>query len=120
MGNLRRIRWWHWIPRFYWRVVAVVEHGDEVPTSIPRKGMVLVGCRETPKWLAFDCPCRIKHRMMVNLDPRRSPSWKLSSEKRLTIWPSFDYRGGTRQRCHVLITRGRVVWVTATDKEQVG
>jgi hypothetical protein len=108
------IRWWQWLPWLPWRLVVVVEAADEIPNRMPRNGIALVGSQGYPKWLAFDCPCRTGHRVMVNLDPARSPRWRLSGEKALTIWPSFDCRQPQR-RCHYLITHGRVVWVSEKE-----
>src|SRR5207249_3782675 len=85
VARMSGIRWWQWLPWLPWRLVAVVEEADEVPNRMPRNGIVLVGSQRHPKWLAFDCPCRTGHRVMVNLDPTRSPRWRLSGEKALTI-----------------------------------
>src|SRR5712691_6875807 len=94
-----------------WRIVATVEAADEIPIQIPRRGAVLVGSLKRPKWLAFDCPCNTGHRVMVTLDPRHRPHWKVTDHKKLTVWPSFDYRANER-RCHYVIRKGRVLWVT--------
>lgn len=104
-----RIRWWHWIPRLHWRLVGVVADADEVPTRLPRRGMVLVGTLERPKWLAFDCPCATRHRILLNLETRRRPFWRVVTTSALTIWPSVDFRADFR--CHYFLKRGRVVWV---------
>ena len=51
-------RWWRAVwPFSPWRIVAEVDAADEVPDRLPRKGAVLVGSRQHPKWIAFDCPC---------------------------------------------------------------
>lgn len=105
------IPWWHWLPRLSWRIVATVEAADEVPERIPRNGAVLVASGDRLKWLAFDCPCRTGHRVLVNLDASRVPSWRVTNHASLTLMPSVDWRGRDR-RCHYLIRRGRVVWVT--------
>lgn len=91
-----------------------VEAADEVPSRLPRNGVVLVGSRERPKWVVFDCPCRTGHRIMVSLDSSHSPHWRIVGDNKLTIWPSFYYRT-TVQRCHYVIKHGQVVWVC--DKE---
>ena len=95
-----------------WRVVSTVSEADEVPLSLPRRGAVLVGSLKRPKWLAFDCPCDKRHRIMVNLDPLHRPYWKLSSIKPLSLWPSIDSRT-KRRRCHYFIEVGRVHWMNS-------
>lgn len=111
MAGVARISWWHWIlPRGTWRVIATVDAADEIPQRLPRNSAVLVGSFKRPKWLAFDCPCRTGHRIMVTLDPSHVPHWNIAKFKPLTLEPSVDYRN-VQRRCHYIIRRGRVVWV---------
>jgi hypothetical protein len=100
-----------WLPsRRGFRVVAIVDAADEIPDDLPRMGAVLVGTTERPTWLAFDCPCRDHHRVMLNLDRNRRPTWAVIGTKPLTVRPSIDeYRGA--ERCHYFIRQGRVQWV---------
>ena|ERR1043166_8637274 len=103
------IRWWHWLPKFSWRVAGTVEHADEVPDHLPSKIAIVVGSTERPKWLAFDCPCRTGHRILIPVDPAQRPSWSLVDTSPLTIAPSVDSHSPGR-RCHYFIRSGRVVW----------
>lgn len=106
---MSNIPWWQWLPIPWWRIVAIVSAADEVPSHMPRKGAVLVGSRRQPKWLAFDCPCWHKHRVMVTLDPSHQPHWTVTGSLFLTLWPSVDDRtAGTR--CHYIIRNGRTLW----------
>jgi hypothetical protein len=103
---------WHWLPypgrpR---RVIGRVTTADEVPVRLPRHGAIVVGPQDAPTWVAFDCPCPERHRVMLNLDSRRRPVWTLGRKSRLTISPSVDeFRGSTR--CHYFIRDGRTKWV---------
>lgn len=109
MDNLR-FSWTDWLPWRDWRVVGVVDAADEVPTRLPPKAAILVGSFEYPKWLAFDCPCGQKHRIMVSLDPRNRPFWRLTGSSKLTLSPSIDaFRG--KKRCHYVVKDGRIRWV---------
>jgi hypothetical protein len=110
MVGLTSIPWWQWLPWPYWRIVAEVEAADEVPVRLPRKGVVLVRQWRTAKWLAFDCPCRGGHRVLLNLESSRWPHWRLLDNRSLTLSPSIDERTAMG-RCHYFIVRGRVVWV---------
>jgi hypothetical protein len=103
-------KWWHWLPRWRWRIIGVVEAADEIPARLPQKGVVVVGLVDDPKWLAFDCPCLTGHRIMVNLDVNRLPHWEVFRTSALTVWPSIDCVG-PRRRCHYLIAGGRVIWI---------
>lgn len=111
MAGLKRISWWQWItfPGRKWRIVTTVDAADEIPERLPAHGVVLVGSLEHPKWIAFDCPCKSGHRIIVALDRAYSPHWRITSIKKLSITPSIDYCG-TGRRCHYFITKGRTVW----------
>ncbi|MFN0008778.1 MAG: DUF6527 family protein [Planctomycetota bacterium] len=105
------IAWYEWwLPFRSWRIVCSVEAADEIPKSLPERGVVVVGSSERPKWIAFDCPCRSGHRIMITLDPGHRPHWHIVSRKRLTLSPSVDYRGNGR-RCHYFVRNGSVEWI---------
>lgn len=109
MANLARSLWRKWIPGRPWRIVATVDAADEIPLRLPPRGAVLVGSLHHPKWLAFDCPCKRGHRIMVTLDPSHYPHWTILDEKKLTVSPSIDYQA-PEHHCHYWISRGRVFW----------
>lgn len=102
------IGWWEWWPFSRWRLIGPVEAADEVPDRLPRRGAILVGTRQHPKWIAFDCPCRHRYRILLPLDARRRPHWRLHPGERLTLRPSIDALNESR-RCHYFITNGRTV-----------
>lgn len=110
MAGVARIPFWEWIPGRAWRIVAAVEAADEIPERLPPRGAVVVGSLQRPKWLAFDCPCKTGHRIMVTLDPTHSPHWVIKKEKKLSISPSVDYRTADR-RCHYYVTNGTIRWI---------
>lgn len=114
MARLRLPRngWWAWFPWRRWSLIQEVEAADEIPEHIPEKGVVVVGTIAAPKWLAFDCPCKEPHRVMLNADARRRPHWVIKESQRLTLSPSVDERR-TNKRCHYWIRRGRIRWVSA-------
>ncbi len=134
-----KIRWWKWrwidwLPRWLTRLpewqwprldwlpqsltrqpplycIGNVESADEVPEKLPTNTAVLVGESSRPKWIAFDCPCRSGHRIMLNLDRGRSPFWQLSAaEGPLSLSPSVNYYD-VRRRCHYFIRNGKVDWM---------
>lgn len=116
MARIAQIPLWEWIPGRPWRIVAAVEAADEIPARLPPQGAVMVGSSEHPKWLAFDCPCKTGHRVMVTLDPTHRPHWVITKENKLSITPSVDYRTAD-QRCHYLVTNGKIIWVKDKDRE---
>lgn len=109
----RLLNYLPWLQRF--AVVKRVEAADEIPESLPQFGAVLVGSEAAPRWLAFDCPCRTGHRIMLNLDNSRRPFWMVSSTKHLTIHPSVDSRRPER-RCHYWMRNGKIHWVPSATR----
>ena len=110
MADKVKISWWQWLPIWRWRIVAVVESADDIPQRVPRNGAVLVGVGAHPKWIAFNCPCRSGHRIMLNTDKLRSPHWTVTTRASLTISPSID-SAHLKRRCHYFIRNGRIKWV---------
>ena len=109
MARVGKTRITDWIPRpnRRYRVILSVEAADEIPKRIPRRGVVLVRQEQSPTWMAFDCPCADRHRVMLNLDRRRRPYWSISDAKRITVSPSIDETRGDC-RCHYFLRGGRV------------
>ncbi|MFF3018201.1 DUF6527 family protein [Streptomyces sp. NPDC057939] len=62
------------------------------------------------KWIAFDCPCTERHRVILNLNTKIRPSWTVGSSTPLTISPSIDELRGDK-RCHYLIKDGHIDWI---------
>lgn len=106
---MKPIRWWHWFPRFRWFIAGTVEHADEVPDHLPSKAAVLVGSLQEPKWLAFDCPCRSGHRILIPLHRQQTPHWRVLAQKPLTVAPSINFQSA-QKRCHYFIRGGKVMW----------
>ena len=111
------ISWW----RRFWRTlfpdpgircIAKVESADEIPAELPKNGAVVVVSGSYQKWVAFDCPCSARHRIMLNLDRTRHPSWTVHqlTNGNLSIAPSVNYYDGDR-RCHYFIRDGQINWV---------
>lgn len=111
MAGAMKIPWWQWWPLRAWRTVGVVESADEIPDRLPRRGAVLVGAPGRFKWVSFDCPCRRKHRVLLNTDRARRPFWavEVSDRGRLSISPSIDQLDGGR-RCHYFVRDGKTLW----------
>lgn len=94
-----------------WRIVDTVAAADEIPAVLQPFCAVVVMPGRRPTWIAFDCPCVARHRIMLNLDSQRYPRWRIARREPLTISPSvLDHSTGS---CHFLIRGGRTVWVTS-------
>jgi hypothetical protein len=94
-------------PRY--RHVDYYASQSEVPGSIRRHTIAIVGTVSAPKWALFECPCGTNHRVVLNLAPSQWPCWTI--EKRdagINMAPSVDVREG--RRCHYWVRGGRVTW----------
>ncbi len=82
----------------------------DVPDHLPRNTGVVVRKGDADQWLAFDCPCRARHRVMLNLDQRAWPVWTVHESAPLTLVPSVDEKT-EHGRCHYVIKKGKIRWV---------
>lgn len=83
---------------------------SELPQSLPRRQLALVGTLQSPKWLVLECPCGEGHRLHVNLSAARQPCWRLiAAETGPSVFPSIDF-DAIERRCHFWIRDGRVRW----------
>ena len=83
----------------------------DLPRSIDRQSIAVVGSADAPKWGVFECPCGLGHRIMVNLSRIRHPVWTVRVDRYgISVVPSID---AIDSRCHYWIRRGRVEWVPA-------
>jgi len=70
---------------------------------------VLVKGTRGASWAVFDCPCVRRHRLLIALDPRTHPRWRISGRRRPSLTPSIDVVE-TGMRCHFWLTKGAVKW----------
>ncbi|MFL6238399.1 MAG: DUF6527 family protein [Actinomycetes bacterium] len=92
---------------------AVVSSVFDVPDRTPPlRAYVVASSDRPPQWVAFDCPCRRGHRILLNLSKSRSPRWELQWGRGdlLTIRPSVDATSEFG-RCHFWCLNGRIRWV---------
>jgi hypothetical protein len=101
--------WWSWLPRWRYRVIGSVDAADLVPDRLPRKGLVVVENHKGRAWVAFDCPCERRHRVLLPLDKHHRPHWRLDVGRFASLYPSVDsHEKGIR--CHFWLTHGRIRW----------
>ena len=106
------------LPWRRWRVTQLVGSAADVPEHLPYRGaaMVMFG-RNKPGWLVYDCPCGRRHRVVLNLDPKRHPWWQTLDLDPLTIHPSVDDFSNSF-RCHYFIHVGRVLWTHSQQENR--
>lgn len=78
--------------------------------DLAAKRLVLVGPKDKPKWLRFQCPCGCGDVIALNLMTSHHPRWtvEVHQDGTLTAHPSVD-----AQTCksHFWIRRSRIDWV---------
>jgi hypothetical protein len=112
-----RIRWWGWLPRRRYTIVYVAQAADLVPERLPHKGLAIVDDGRGPSWIALDCPCRRRHRLLISLNEHIRPSWRLSVEPHPSLFPSVDVVEGAR-RCHFWLKNGTIRWAGTTEERR--
>src|ERR1700749_957153 len=69
----------------------IIKYSDELPEIIRDNTIYIVGDSKEPWVIAFNCPCRCKKVIQLNLLQDVTPSWKYSVTKKgkITISPSI-------------------------------
>lgn len=117
--SVPKIRWWKWLPRGRYAIVCTALAADLIPQRLPRKGLAVVDDGRGPSWIAFDCPCRRRHRLLISLSEHIRPCWRLSVEPGPSLFPSVDVVEGGR-RCHFWLRDGTIQWArTAGQRRRV-
>jgi hypothetical protein len=88
---------------------------DLIPQRLPRKGLAIVDQGRGPSWIAFDCPCRRRHRLLISLSEHVLPCWQLTSEPRPSLSPSVDVVEDG-QRCHFWLKDGAIRWAGTAEE----
>ena len=72
-------------------VRAVVESRMQGNEYLRAPGDAVVVQRGRPRWLILSCPCGCGAELLINLDPRAGPAWRLYKDARLgyTVYPSI-------------------------------
>ena len=89
-------------------VLVRCEARHEIPKSMPRHTLFVVGGPKNPKWAVFECPCGGGHEIMLSLVPTHPRHWRLlDRQDGPSLHPSVNY-GHDGGRCHFWLADGRV------------
>src|SRR5271157_3260487 len=90
--------------------VVQLESSVDPGPELKAKKLVLIGPREKPKWLRFECPCGCGDVIALNLMASHYPRWSVEiyEDGTLSAMPSVDDR-----KCgsHFWIRRNKINWV---------
>src|SRR5450756_1039492 len=112
-GELLSLPWWSWWPRRRYTVLGSVDAADLIPDRLPRRGLAVVEDSTGPSWVAFDCPCSRRHRLLIRLGATHHPHWLLDTSQHASLMPSVDSHDGGH-RCHFWLTKGKIRWARDT------
>lgn len=88
----------------------VATRGEASPLLFEPGDAVLV-VRGRPRVLVMACPCGCRSRVVVNLDPRAGPAWRLYQCRRGTsLYPSVVRESGCRS--HFVVWNDRILTMT--------
>ena len=95
--------------------VSEVSTMSDVPKSLARDHIYLVGPRNQQKWAIMACPCGCGDRIDVNLMRARRPAWPLKWRRgEVDLSPSL-WRPKSTCGSHFWLRGSRIVWVGKTN-----
>lgn len=82
----------------------------DLPESIGKRTVFIIGNQENPWLLAFQCPCGCKNIIQLNLLYDVYPNWSYSiNRKKITVRPSIWRKHGCKS--HFFLKNGKILWV---------
>ncbi|MBW4505911.1 MAG: hypothetical protein KME64_05310 [Scytonematopsis contorta HA4267-MV1] len=100
--------WLRYIPKpdFSSRIVPT----HPAPEEIKLEHILVVGDAKFQKWACFQCPGGCGERILLPLNQKRYPCWKITIDwlGRPTLYPSV--RQLNQCRCHFWVRQGVVEW----------
>ncbi|TAL35812.1 MAG: hypothetical protein EPN98_05950 [Phenylobacterium sp.] len=104
-------RWWRrsWARIAPSRRLRLIE-GDSLPSTLPRRDLVLAR-EDGEDWcVGFRCPCGCRRPIELLVIPEAKPRWdvEVDEDGAASLTPSVWLKVGCRS--HFWLKRGRVVW----------
>jgi hypothetical protein len=88
---------------------------DEAAALLKNPGDTALVHRGVPRMLVMNCPCRCGDTLIVNLDSRAGPAWRLYRRGNgVSIFPS--YWRDTRCESHFVLWKSHVHWCDWDDE----
>jgi len=104
----RFIEWLH--PEYSYLFV------NDLPVNIIDKTIYIVGQKEHPWLIVFNCPCGCHSPIQLNLLKEGDPCWKfkISNNKKINISPSVWRIVGCKS--HFIVRNSKIGWVKYYDQ----
>lgn len=88
---------------------------DDLPEHVSDKSIYIVGGKEHPWLIAFNCPCGCNNLIQLNLLKDADPCWKykVTKKKKINISPSVWRNTGCKS--HFFIHKSKIDWVRSYE-----
>lgn len=103
------------------RALSVIEKGTIESRSdsfnlLKSPGDFVVVQRGVPRLMVLRCPCGCGDDLMINLDTRSGPAWRLYNMKGAhTLYPS--YWRDTACGSHFIVWKNRILWCNRSEED---
>jgi len=88
---------------------------DEAATSLRAPGDTALVHRGVARMLLMNCPCGCGDALVINLDSRAGPAWRLYRRgDKISLFPS--YWRDTKCESHFILWRNRIYWCDWDDE----
>jgi hypothetical protein len=86
------------------------EHTDDIPKSLSKRTIYIVGKKNEPWLLTFECPCGCKNIIQLNTLKEARPRWnyQILPQNKLDISPSIWRLSGCKS--HFFVRKGKIIW----------
>jgi hypothetical protein len=94
-----------------------VDSRDSARALLKNGGDTVLVVRGHPRLMVMRCPCGCGDDLLINLDFRAGPAWRLYRRKgRITVFPSYwrDSHCGS----HFVLWSNRIEWCSSSDDDQ--
>lgn len=100
------------------RQTGIFANSNEAQASLEAAGDLAVVIRGVPRMLMLKCPCDCGDILVINLDRRVGPAWRMySSGNSLTLYPS--YWRDSKCESHFVLWNSRVYWCGWADDDRL-
>ncbi len=97
------------------RFTGKFQSRDEAVASLKATGDAALVERGTPRMLLLSCPCGCGDILVLNLDKRAGPAWRMYQKgKAISLFPS--YWRDSKCASHFIIWRNNVYWCDWEDE----
>lgn len=107
--------WRRYIRRPDFSAQTVLTH--PTPEEIKSGQIIVVGDVQYQKWACFRCPGGCGESILLSLNQKRHPSWKITIDwlGRPTLYPSIRQLNDCQ--CHFWIRQGMIEWCADSGKK---